>query len=127
MNRILKQYKANRLSILMGAAKEMVGRMSTYQQAASLTMVSLMFWDSPVMLGVRNMFPWLELWSFIVIAICGLLTILIWEYAFVMPGSYAFSTRQFLTHENKMARDIEAIKKKLGIKDEEVSSNNHSN
>lgn len=108
---MVKQYKANKLSILLGGAKEMFGRMSFYVQIFTMVMVAINFWDSGIMRNFRTDNEWLTFWLFVVIVGVMALIIMAFEYVFVMPGSYAFSTKQFIEHKNKMAEDVEDIKK----------------
>ena len=115
----LRQFKANRLSIFLGGAKEMFGRLSFYIQIGTISMVAVNFWDTDIMKHFRADNLWLSFGLFVAVVVIGGLALAVLEYTFIMPGSYAFSTRQFVEHENEMMVDIKKMQeeqKKQGAK-----------
>jgi hypothetical protein len=63
-------------------------------------------------------FPWMSIGVFFAILFVAFLVALLIFYKFIYPSYWAFQNRQVYIHKNPMQKDLELIKKKLGIEDE---------
>jgi hypothetical protein len=66
---------------------------------------------------LHKIVPWLSLPLFIGLLMVGGLVLLLLFYKFIYPSYYAFLNKQTYIHENPMQRDLDLIKKKLGIEE----------
>jgi len=68
---------------------------------------------------IHKYIAWLNLPIFLAFLILGILIMLLIFYKFVYPSYYAFLNKQTYMHQNPMQRDLDLIKKKLGIEDDQ--------
>jgi hypothetical protein len=72
---------------------------------------------------IKPIMPWLTapLFFGVGLAVCGIAVFCF--YTFVYPSYMAFQNRQEYSHNSLLRKDLEAIKKQLGIKIEEIHKN----
>lgn len=64
----------------------------------------------------------ISFWMFLGVIILGLLVVLLFMFKFALPSFWSVFNDQFYRHNSLFRKDIEAIKKKLGIEDDSYSS-----
>lgn len=64
---------------------------------------------------IREHISWLHLPMFIVFIIIGCLLLMLVNYVFIYPSYYEFLNKQTYKHNNPVIKDLELIKAKLGI------------
>lgn len=69
---------------------------------------------------IHKYVSWLSLPIYLICLVVGVIVLLILFYKFVYPSYYAFLNKQTYMHDNPMQKDLDKIKKKLGIEDDEV-------
>ena len=67
--------------------------------------------------NIHRLFPWMNLTLFIVSLVAMMLIALVLFYMFVYKSYYSFLNKQTYIHNNPMQKDLELIKKKLGIEE----------
>ncbi len=68
---------------------------------------------------IQKVIPWFTLPIFILTLVLGVILLLIFFYKFIYPNYYTFLNHQSYTHNNPIRKDLEMIKKHLGIQDDE--------
>jgi uncharacterized membrane protein len=69
---------------------------------------------------IINVLPWFSLGVFIIVLVVGVVVMLMIFYVFIYRSYYTFLNRQTYEHNNPIRKDLEMIKKRLGIKDDKT-------
>jgi uncharacterized protein involved in cysteine biosynthesis len=75
-------------------------------------------WSSPAMLEIRRWLPWLSFLVFLGIIFIGILVLMWLQHKYAQPSIMVYWNKMWYEQDNPMTADIQAIKKKLEIKDE---------
>lgn len=68
--------------------------------------------------NIHKIFPWMNLFWFLLILAFTMIVLLLIFYVLVYASYQAFINKQAYIHNNPIEKDLKAIKKKLGIADD---------
>ena len=112
MNGFLKQQKSSKFGKVIGNCFNI-----SAQMGIPLTLVNTAMLIITTSTALQNRGVGVTVWqmAIAIVSIIGIAALVIWR--FVMPNYYAVWSEQFYKHDNPMAKDLQAIKKKLGIEE----------
>ncbi len=117
---------------LGGFQVQMSVTMSHYVVYINLSFMGMMFWHTTAAPYIRQFYAGAEFWQFAVFMLLIISSIMLFDMKYVYPSRQAFISHQSYKHDNPAVRDLkiliandkqqksdlDKIKKKLGIEDE---------
>lgn len=96
--------------------------MGHYVIYINMSLVGMMFWHTTGAPALRPYLPWATWWMFAILMLVIIVSLMAMDYKYMASSRYGFLNKQAYKHENlivkdvkKMQGDIDKIKEKLGI------------
>ena len=94
-------------------------RVSFFVGAANTVMLVAMFYVTTAGPWLVERLPWLTLPVFMALAVFAIVVAMVLAYVFLLPSAMSFFNLHFYKHNNPIRRDLDRIKEKLGIEDDD--------
>lgn len=102
----------------IGGIIDAFNRVAFFITAINTIMIIAMFYGMTAGPWLVERLPWLTFPVFMSLAVFGIIVAMVLAYMFLLPSSMSFFNKHFYKHKNPMKRDLDLIKKKLGITDD---------
>ena len=117
-NILRKITKQNDSNIWVGGAKEVLGHTIFWVSMINFVLIAATAYNTTLKDYIINYMGWVTFPLFMLfLAIVVFIAMLI-EYRFIIPSVMAFRNKQEYEHQNLIRKDLDKIKKKLGIEDD---------
>lgn len=114
MSNFLKQQKASKFGKIIGNAINISAQLSVPLALINCAMLVVTTGTALQNRGIN-----ITIWeiALVIVVVMASASLVVWK--FILPNFYASWSEQFYRHSNPLVRDIQQIKKKLDIKDED--------
>ena len=103
----------------VGATMMMITGVLLYISIVNFLLITLMSYQTSILPWALVHAPWLTLWLFILLLLCGSIIAGIIEYKFVTPSRFSFGNEQGYMHNSPLVRDMaEALKQLRELRQE---------
>ena len=122
LKKLLKQKRVPILGELVDSLFSTLPLLSVY---SGITMTILLYTSTRAYL--HSWFPWIELWSFILIILFSLIPLLLLTYKFIIPSLWGFRSKQMFHLEDKIKTLEQKLDKILENTNSKEKDNERSN